>query len=203
MPRHQTRRVVLVLLSALTVGVQTASQTDEPLRPDEAEELERKLTQIFDNTYPDTRGATRVTLYQREINAYFAFQGASELPTGVTEPQVTLGDGGLVSMRATVDLGAVGADKPRGALDPLRYLAGMLPVAASGFLRTDDGIGRVEIESVVVGGIPVPVGVLHELVQHFSRNETNPNGFDLAAPFELPYGVSEVYIEQAQAVVVQ
>ena len=40
-------------------------------------------------------------------------------------------------------------------------------------------------------------------VQHFSRNETNPNGFDLAAPFELPYGVSEVYIEQAQAVVVQ
>ena len=78
---------------------------------DEGEELERKLTQIFDNTYPDTRGATRVTLYQREINAYFTFQGASELPTGVTEPQVTLDDGGLVSIRATVDLGSVGREQ--------------------------------------------------------------------------------------------
>ena len=54
-----------------------------------------------------------------------------------------------------------------------------------------------------VGGIPVPVTVLREVVSYYTKTDVDPEGFDLTEPFDLPYGVTDVTIESARAVVVQ
>ena len=144
-----------------------------------------------------------VILPEREVNAYLRFQAKSQLPRGIDQPHIAIEGQGRLSARAIVDLGAVGRDRQSGLLDPLRYLSGDLRVAASGVLRTADGIGQFEIESVTVGQVPVPTAVLDELVRYYSRSETHPRGFDLAEPFELPYNIREVLVGVGEAVVVQ
>ena len=189
--------VVVVLLPLMT-----ATQTEPPLTSAEGQRLEPKLAQIVTNGQSDTP-STPTVLYQREVNAYLTFQAAEALPIGVTDPFIAFGDNGHLSARAAVDLGAVSSSQPRGILDPLAYLSGVVPVAASGVLHTANGGGRLDIDSVSVGGIPVPRAVLHELVRYYSRTGSQPDGVDLSEPFTLPYQIVEVRISRSQATVVQ
>ena len=142
-------------------------------------------------------------LPEREINAYLRFQAASQLPPGVTEPHITLAPGGRVAARARIDLDAVAAGRERSLLDPLGYLRGNLPVAATGTLEARGGIGRIRVESVTVADLPVPAIVVDLLVRFYSRNEIFPLGFDLAEPFELPFRIREIDVAAGEAVVVQ
>ena len=150
-----------------------------------------------------SEGRRRVVLLEREVNAYLRFQAASQLPPGVAEPHITLARGGRVVARARIDLDAVAAGRERSVLDPLSYLRGNLPVTASGILEVRDGIGRIQVESVTVAGLPVPALVLDLLVRFHSRSAAYPLGFDLADPFELPYRIREIDVAAGQAVIVQ
>ena len=194
------RRLVAVLGVAL-LPASVLAQTGSPLTPEDGAALEPKLAQI---TAPAQVGGSPlepVVLYEREINGYLRFQAASSLPVGVADPYLSLDDDGHVSAQASVDLSAIGSSQPRGALDLLRYFGGVVPVTASGILKTESGQGLLEVEAVTVGGIPVPVSVLHELVRHYSRSDTQPDGVDLSTPFALPYLIAEVRVTSGQAVV--
>jgi hypothetical protein len=88
-------------------------------------------------------------------------------------------------------------------LDPRNLLMGRLPIAATGTLKTSNGVGRFELESATIGGIPVPKLLLQEIVSHYSRTPQNPAGIGLDDPFELPSGIREILVEPGHAVVVQ
>jgi hypothetical protein len=194
--------VSCVFIAATVLDGRGGFQSESPLTQEDGQRLEQKIEQISQPA-SDAQQRPPVVLYQREVNAYLRFQAAPEFPPGVTEPFVALGDGGGVTASATVDLSGLRDDRPRGLFDPLRYLGGDLPVSARGVLRTERGVGRVEVVAVTLGGLPVPATILSELVRYYSRNEQRPNGVDLAEPFELPYGVTEVRVEHEQAVVVR
>ena len=197
------RDCLLAVLGATLLPASVISQTVPPLTPDDGAKLEPKLERIITTLRSSGSRPDPVVLYEREVNGYLRFQAASRLPVGVTDPYLSFGDDGHVSAHAAVDLGAVSSSQPRGALDPLRYLGGVVPVAASGVLKTENGQGRFEVSAVTVGGIPVPLSVFHELVRHYSRSETHPNGIDLSGPFPLPYEVIEIQVDSGQAAVVQ
>ena len=194
--------VVCMTVVALSFATQAAYQAGSSPSAIDGERLLDKLIEISANASTKT-AAPPIIIYQREINAYLRFQAASEFPEGVTDPDVALRSGGAVSLGATVDLSAIRDARARGTLDPLRYLGGRLPVSANGLVRTLNGIGRVDIESVSIGGVPMPSSVLSELVRYYSRSDQNPDGIDVSEPFELPYGVTELRIEHEQVVVVQ
>ena len=194
--------VSFVVIAATALDGRERFQSENPLTMEDGQRLEQKVEQLS-RPASDARRHAPVVLYQREVNAYLRFQAAPEFPTGVTEPFVALGDGGGVTVSATVDLSGLRDVRPRSLFDPLRYLGGNLPVSARGVLRTERGIGRVDVVAVTVGGVPVPATVLSELVRYYSRNEQRPDGVDLAEPFELPYGVTEVRVGHEQAVVVR
>ena len=203
MSRGLRRWVLVTVLGVTLLPASVMPQTGSPLTPDDGATLEPKLAQI---TAPAPVGGSPlepVILYEREVNAYLRFQAASSLPVGVADPYLSLADDGHVSAQAAVDLNAIGSGQPRGALDILRYLGGVVPVTASGILKTGSGQGLLEVEAVTVGGIPVPVSVLHELVRVYSRSETHPDGVDLSTPFVLPYLIIEVRVTTGQAVVVR
>jgi hypothetical protein len=202
--RPGLRRSVLVTVLGVTLfSASIIPQAGSPLTPEEGAALEVKLAQI--TAYDPAGGPSPkpVTLYEREVNAYLRFQAAPSLPVGVTDPNLSLGDAGQVSARAAVDLNAMSSSEPQGALGLLRYLGGVVPVTASGILKAENGQGLLEVEAVTVGGIPVPVSVLQQLVRHYSKSETHPDGIDPSAPFALPHLIDEVRVTNGQAVVVR
>lgn len=197
--------MLLLVAGLLPVAglLSAAAQRGGQPTAEDGQRLAAKLARIIDRGSRSSEGRRRVVLLEREVNAYLRFQAASQLPPGVAEPRITLARGGRVVARARIDLDAVAAGRERSVLDPLSYLRGNLPVTASGILEVRDGIGRIQVESVTVAGLPVPALVLDLLVRFHSRSAAYPLGFDLADPFELPYRIREIDVAAGQAVIVQ
>ena len=118
-------------------------------------------------------------------------------------PKLSILGQGRVTAGVTIDLDILRGSRQRGALDLLNYVGGKVPVIATGVVRAAEGVGQVAVEAVEIAGISVPPTVLHQLVRYYTRGESYPEGFDLAAAFELPYSIRAVSIEVGRAVVVQ
>ena len=195
---------VLALFVALAPAAPPAQPEHPPaaFTPADGQRLAEALAGIVEHAGDEAArhgGPRVVTLTERGINAYFRYQGAPLLPAAVGEPELRLLGEGRISARARIDLDLLRAERPRGPLDPLRYLGGYVEVVAVGALRASAGVGRFEIESLHVESVPVPVLLLVEVV----RAHRDSGGFDLTAPFWLPYGIEEVRVEPARAIVVQ
>lgn len=169
----------------------------------DADAFHSKMVQIATHGLAEKRPAKRTTLLEREVNAYIAVHGKSELPAGVLDPTIGILPDGRLTGTATVDLDAVRTQKERGMLSPWTLLRGKMPVEAVGVLRTEKGVGAFTLESASVGGVPVPKTILQELVSYYSRSESKPEGIDFEAPFKLPANIREIRTTQGQALVVQ
>ena len=170
---------------------------------DDGAKLEEKLVSILRHADTAEPEEQITSLLEGEINAYLRFQGAARLPIGLTEPKLQIGEGGIVSAEAVVDLNLIREQRARDWLDPLQYLAGRLPVTASGRIRSGDGLAEVDIESVTLAGVPVPVQVLQELVGYYTRTPDHPNGTRLDEPISLPYRIAELRLSPGRAIIVQ
>jgi hypothetical protein len=179
-----------------------------PFSASDADRFERTLAAIVYQGGTLSRPgsvATRVrtAIREPEVNAYLRYRFQEQLPVGMIDPCIlAVGDGRLVG-RADVDLDAVRESRARSLLDPIRFLRGRMPISAIGVLTTKDGVGRFELESAMASGVPIPKQFLQELVTFYWRTATNPVGFNLDAPFDLPMGIREIRVLAGQAVIVQ
>jgi hypothetical protein len=202
-PWSPDRRVVICLATLLAAAAPALSTRQAPAR----EDSERFLTKVDAIArYAETPAAkplvTRVT--EAELNAYLAYDGKVHLPTGLTEPRVTVLPSLDLSGTATVDLDAVRRQQPsRGWLDPLSYLGGTLTVAIVGRLDAREGQARFSLQSAKVGGVPVPKVVVQELVTYYSKTEANPRGINIDDPYPLPARIREIDIRPGEAFVKQ
>jgi hypothetical protein len=200
-----SRRVLgswLLALAVVVVGAVPRADTRASRR--DADLLKQKVATITAQAERPTRQGRRTTVTESEVNSYLAYDAREQLPAGVVEPSVTIVGTGRVSGRAIVDLDAV--RKARNAtslLDPTSYLTGRLPVTATGVLTTSNGVGRFQLESASVGGVPVPKILLQEIVSYYSRTPDNPSGIGLDDPFALPARIREIQVERGQAIIVQ
>ena len=148
-------------------------------------------------------GTQTTQITDDELNSYLRFHARDQIPTGMVEPTLNaLGDG-RVGGRVIVDLDAVRKQKQRGWLDPMGYLAGQLPVTASGMLTTKDGVGHFQLESAEISGVAVPKALIQELLSYYSRTPENPSGINMDAPFELPSRIREIRVGKAASTIVQ
>jgi len=198
-----TVAIVAIGAAGLVAVAAGGTQSSGRLTEEAGAKLERKLIEIIQHSGAETPEVHLTPLLEPEIIAYLRFQGATMLPVGVTNPTGRIGEAGLVTAEAVVDLSLIQQERARGWLDPLRYLTGRLPVAATGRVHSGEGVARIEVESVTVGGIPVPKQLLQELVRQFTRTPSHPNGTQLDAPIPLPYGITEFRLSPGEAVVVQ
>jgi len=170
----------------------------------DADVLKQKVATINQRAAKPVGQPQRTMLTESEVNAYLALDSHSDLPVGVVDPSVAILGPGRLWGRAVVDLDAVRQEKkPTSLLDPRRFLTGRLPVIATGTLRTANGIGRFELESATVGGVPLPKLLLQEIVSYYSRTSNSPGGFSLDDPFQLPARIREIQVEPGRAIVVQ
>jgi hypothetical protein len=175
-----------------------------------AETFAKKIVQIQQQGAVQPQGgasraaARRTPVTQDELNSWFMYEAAPMLPTGVSQPQVTILGQGRVAGQATVDLEAIAKRRSSGGtFDPWSYLGGRVPVSVEGILHTENGRGRFELQTAEVSGVPVPKTVLQELVSHYSKTPENPSGLSLDQAFQLPANIRQIEVGQGQAVIVQ
>jgi len=195
------KSVALVALSAAVVHA-----ADAKVSRQQADSFQQKIMVIAVGADAPTKVTTprRIALTESELNSWFAYHAQPLIPAGVADPKISIIGDGKLGAEAIVDLDAVAKRKATGGvLDPWSYIGGRVPVTVIGILHTKDGIGRFQLESAEVSGVPVPKTLLQELVAYYSRTENHPNGINVEAPFELPAGIHHIEVGQGQAVVVQ
>jgi len=177
-----------------------------------AETLSRKLGDAFEQKIilvqrqsETASKTTRSTSFsQDELNSYLKFKATGLLPSGLTEPSMTLFDNDRVIGRAVVDLDIVRQKQGSGSwFDPTSYLTGKLPVMATGAIVTGDGKGRFEFERVEISGVPVPKALLAQMVNYFTKTANNPRGSSIDDTFELPAKVQRLEVDAARFTVIQ
>ena len=192
------------LVSAALIAAAAFLSADERSSKRDADLLKQKVATITAFGDRPSKQIRRTSVTESEVNAYLGYDGRPQLPVGVVDPAVSILGTGRLSGRAVVDLDAVRRAKASQSwFDPTNYLTGKLPVTATGRLQTSNGVGRFELESASVGGVPVPKLLLQEIVSHYSRSAQNPSGINLDDPFALPARIREIQVERGQAIIVQ
>jgi hypothetical protein len=192
------------LIAAALCLIGAVPQADTRASKRDAELLRQKVATITAFSERKARQTLRTTITENEVNSYLVFDARDQLPAGVVDPSVTILGTGRVSGRAVVDLDAVRRAKATPSLlDPTNYLTGRLPVTAVGVLTTSHGVGRFQLESATVGGVPVPKLLLQEIVSYYSRTPDKPAGIGIDDPFALPARIREIQVERGQAIIVQ
>jgi len=201
---HVNRNLAIALAGVLVAAALAAASGAPPNKRDAAS-MKQKVDAINDlATKPPGKAPRRTVITENELNAYFLFDAAKDLPTGVVSPSVSIVGPGRVSGKAVVDLDVVRkASPPRSLLDPRNLLVGRLPLAATGVLTTSGGTGTFALESANVGSLPLPKLLLDEIVSYYSRSPERPAGLSLDDSFRLPAGIREIQVTRGQAVIIQ
>ena len=181
------RSVVLALV------VLTGAAAPETLTPKLADAFAKKIVAVQKQAEQKAEKDRATTFTQAETNSYLKFQAGDLLPTGLTQPEITMLGGGKVVGKAVVDLDIVRQKQSRGSwFDPTSYLTGQLPVTASGRIITADGKGRFELDTAEVSGVPIPKAFLGQMVNFFTRTTDNPRGSSIDDTFELPAKITRI-----------
>ena len=198
---HPVRRLAVILLVVVALIPLEAAVVSRQSADDFA--LKIALIQR-QGDMTERAGTLRTRLTEDELNSWFMYHGQMLLPDGVGQPQVTIGGGGRLAGQAVVDLDAVaGRRSTGGTADLLSLIGGKVPISVTGVLHTGDGMARFEVLSAEMAGIPVPVAVLHELANYYTRTPEWPQGVRLDEAFALPAGILQIDVGQGQVVVVQ
>ena len=185
------------ILAAIVIGSGLAAAAGVPT-PQLADAFDRKV-QLVQKIAADGPKPSATTFTQDETNSYLRYKGAEILPTGLTNPILTIHGQGRVSGTATVDLDVVRQKKSSGGwFDPMSYLAGKLPVSAAGKVITADGKGRFELERAEINGLPLPRSFLDQMVRFFSRTADNPNGSSIDDIIELPADIRSIDVDKGK-----
>jgi len=164
----------------------------------EAELLARKVAEI-ELLVREGKPVPKQTIIVQEaqLNSYLNLTLASQLPQGVSNLDFHFAKEGL-SASAIVDIDKLPV---KGSLGFWSFLSGAIPVQATGRLPNADGHANVELDQLLVSGYSMPLSVLAQILAASTRTPANPQGFDLRAPFKLPYAIRSVRFEPGRAVV--
>src|SRR5688572_29354816 len=186
-----------------TAGIIVTAAADVLTRQ-QGDAFAKKVVVVQEHANDGVKKPLSTTFTQAETNSYLKFNATELLPTGLTQPEITMLGQNRVSAKAIVDLDIVRKKQSSGGwFDPTSYLTGKLLVTAAGRVITGDGKGRVELQSAEVSGVPIPKTFLNQLVNFFTRTEDNPKGSTVDDVFELPAKIKRIDSEQGRFTVHQ
>lgn len=189
--------LILVVAAAGAQSMPTAPRSG-PLSWDQANSLTRKLESIEKRRMEKSRKKQTVLFTQGEVNSYLNLTYAEKLPKGVKDVEVRL-DRDRILAKGLVNIDRVKGKTGSGGFGPLSFLSGDVPVEIMGKLTSKDGFGVIQWETVYLASMRLPISALEQLVLSATKTETNPEGFDIHAPFRLPYSVNRLRLEPGRA----
>ncbi len=188
--------LVPTALATPVLRADTPAPASVALSRSAAESLAQKLAAVEQRVKQRSTKRQTISVTEGELNSYLNLTYAPQMPKGLTDVAVKFGHERLEA-RGWVDLdqvqGREKVDVPQWS--PLAFLSGRVPVDLAGRFVNQDGFGSIEWESVYISSIRVPIRVLEQMVLSATRGDRNPEGFDIHAPFRLPYSVNRVRLE--------
>jgi hypothetical protein len=151
--------------------------------------LEEKLDEIETRYENGSKEAKEFEIGEEEANAYLRQQGEGNAASGIESPWVRFEET-LAIVGATVDL-----EKVRGSLPDsifFRLLSGRVPVEVVARVSGEEGVGRIDVERILFGGIELPPSLVAMLISGSGAGKFLPPGFRLGEPFPLPYDLKSI-----------
>jgi hypothetical protein len=192
--------VAVLAAPAAHAAQRAASANPAPHSRTEADALDRKFEDLNERhkTGKVARGKS-VLVTESELNSYLNLSLGEKMPRGFSDVAVRL-ESERLQATGVLDLEKVRDKMPNlTPLSPLYWLSGRVPVLLRGRVINDEGFATIDWEDVRVGNIPVPISLLHQIVSSTTRSDDYPNGFDIRAPFALPYSVRQVRVQPGRA----
>ncbi len=145
---------------------------------------------------------TPVSVFESELNSYVRFALAEKVPHGLREVRIVLREGRL-ELRGLANLSEFSElkEKAGGAASFLSLLGGEVTVEIVTEFKSDRGFGQFEVVSAQVGPVPLSSAILGDIVARATVDASRPNGFDIRAPFRLPYSAKKIRPLQALATI--
>ncbi len=165
-----------------------------------SESLSKKLDSIEQRKKLGLKKAQTVLVTEAEVNSYLNLHYASKLPPGVSDLEVRL-DRERIYAKGQVDLERVNAKTKAktSSFSLLSFLSGKVPVTLAGHFQNRDGFGKIEWQEITIASLPMPITMLEQMVQSSTKTSKQPAGFDIHAPFRLPYALNRVRLEPGRA----
>jgi hypothetical protein len=182
----------LMLLILLVCGLGFSSfQTD----PSKADELQAKIDLVLERYEKDVEQPKDFEVGEEEANAYFEHRLVEHVPEGIVEPWVRFSEG-LVRAGAMLDLDILRERMPPSSMTS--FLSGRVPVELATGIHAEERTGKLALQSVTLGGLPVPPSILQQIVTAYTKSPSRPDGVRLDESFPLPYGIESARIEQGR-----
>jgi hypothetical protein len=165
----------------------------------EADTLARKIQEVEElkrTGKPVPRQTVQVT--EAQLNSYLNLTLGTRTLKGVQDLDVRF-ERERLAAHALVDLDRLPIKGSLGFFGNL--LGGSVPVELRGRMPNRDGQGTIDVEELRLSGYSMPKSVLAQIVSASTKSSENPSGFDINAPFKLPYDVRSVRFEPGKAVV--
>jgi hypothetical protein len=158
-----------------------------------AEALQVKIDAIQEAEGNPARSSERVEVSEIEMESYVLFFLADRIPARLDSIDVQLTPGAVASdtqLTFTTSTGNPMVDALIGGTHNL-FVKGRLSAANS--------TGKFDLEDVRVDGIPVPMVLIETLFKRYVQPQY-PEA-DLKKPFEIPWGIEAITIEQGKATI--
>jgi hypothetical protein len=190
--------LAFALLLAAPSGAPPVPAPRAPLSREQADSLARKLA-VLATPAPSKRAKRSMVFTEGEINSYL---NLILLPTALpTVSQLELRiENGRLTATGLVDVDQVKRQLTLSPWNPISFLRGRMPVSVSGrYQPAEDGFGRVSIDDVAAGRVPIPVSVIEQIVATSTRTSEQPDGVDIKEPFRLPRPLRGLRLEPGRA----
>jgi hypothetical protein len=195
-------------LSALLVLLGAQAPPPAEVRPaparaglswEDADTLARKIEEVQGLHRAGKKVPKQTVLVtEGQLNSYLNLSLGNRALKGVTDLDVHV-ERERLAARALVDLERLPIKGSLGFFGGL--LGGSVPVEFRGRLPNREGQGTMEVEELRLSGYSMPVSMLAQIVSASTRSSQNPSGFDINAPFKLPYAVRSVRFKPGKAFV--
>lgn len=156
-----------------------------------------ELLEKFDHDPKAKR--TKVEVLESELNSYVRFALAGKVPRGLRDVRIILQEGRL-ELRGFANLSEFSELKDKGA-SFLSLLNGEMAVEVVADFKSDRGFGQFELVSAQVGPLPLSASVVGDIVARATTDSSRPSGFDIHAPFRLPYSARRIRPQHALATI--
>ncbi len=193
--------LVLIALTMQGVGSNPALSKGG-LSREASDALGKKLELLEKYEHDPKLKRTPVTVFESELNSYVRFALAEKVPRGLRDIRIVLREGRF-ELRGVANLAEFSELKEKAASGAsfLSLLGGEVSVEVVADFKSDKGFGQFELVSAQVGPVPLSAAVVSDIVARATVDAARPNGFDIRAPFRLPYAARRIRSQQALAIV--
>lgn len=143
---------------------------------------------------------TQVTFNEKELNAYVRVRAVEVVPEGLRDPRVEIADNRATGY-ATVNLAKMRHAQGQNMGRLMNWLLdGERPMKVTGRLNSSNGVGRVDLERVEIGGNVIEGRALDLLIRTFVT-PLYPQA-KVAQDFELGYRMDRIELRRGLARVI-